>query len=134
MTLRETIANLMVRIHLVRPELAREWAEKMDDAELRRRFRMYSRILGKELSAADPKPSAGNVPSTRLLTSRDDDGRSAAFNPVPERGTGNARFGGRATGSEGRGDFCPGSVPDSENKATGNLCVGTSVAGEGFCF
>jgi signal recognition particle subunit SEC65 len=45
MTLRQTVSNLMVAIHLVKPELASEWAAKMDDAELRRRFRMYARQL-----------------------------------------------------------------------------------------
>lgn len=39
-----------------------------------------------ELSVASPKPRAGAVSSTRLFTSRDDDGMPAALNPVSREG------------------------------------------------
>jgi hypothetical protein len=42
--LRQSVRDLMVRIHLVRPELADGWMTEMDDEEIARRLRMYERL------------------------------------------------------------------------------------------
>lgn len=67
MTLRETITNLMVNVHLIPRELAEIHVTAMSDAEAKRRFRMYSRLRsGAELSAESPNLRAGDVSSTRF--------------------------------------------------------------------
>ena len=114
MTLRDTISHLMVGIHRISPELAVYHTSKMSQAEWRQRFRIYSRLLGMELSAVGPRRRAVNVSSTRLLTPAT---TTAGFRhstlslserqvmPESEK---------KATGSEGGGVFCPRLLPESE--------------------
>jgi hypothetical protein len=45
MRLRQTVSNLMVRIHRIPPELARSHVQRMDDSEVKRRFRNYQRLV-----------------------------------------------------------------------------------------
>ena len=66
MTLRETVANLMVARHGISRELAVHHAERMSQSELQERFRMYARSSGAELSAVGPKTEPVNVSSTRF--------------------------------------------------------------------
>ncbi len=68
MTLRQRVCDLMVRVHRISPELAAYHVRTMAPSEVKRRFLMYvrPRISGMELSAAGPKPRAGNVSSTRF--------------------------------------------------------------------
>jgi hypothetical protein len=84
----QMLAAVMVRIHLVRPELAARWMTEMDDEEIARRLRMYERLgllTEAELSVAGPKLTAVNV----LLPgcdARTDDGRPHGTQPCfPER-------------------------------------------------
>jgi len=51
MTLRETVANLMVARHGIRPELAKHQSGRMSKAELRDRFRYYARTAGSSTAA-----------------------------------------------------------------------------------
>jgi len=129
-SLRERVSEAMVRVHLIPSELADYHVSEMAPDELRRRHRMYAKFgLAKrlerfsemELSVAGATLRAGNVPSTRLCTPRDDDGTLAALNPVSGAGLAptHARFGGRSTGSEGRGVFCRGHLPESETDQPG---------------
>jgi hypothetical protein len=70
-TLRGTVADLMVRVHRISPELAATHTRQMPASEVKQRFLWYVRNLtttGAELSASDPNvaPRSGNVSSTRF--------------------------------------------------------------------
>ena len=84
MTLRETVRNLMVARHRISIELADYHVSRMDDAEVRRRFRMYARnrISGMELSAVrrnqQSEPDFYQVFGFATATAR-----RTALNPVP---------------------------------------------------
>jgi hypothetical protein len=54
MTLRETVRNLMVARHRISIEIADYHVSEMDDAEVRRRFRFYSRTARTEFEAGGP--------------------------------------------------------------------------------
>jgi hypothetical protein len=81
--LRQQVRELMISIHLVRPQLVDEWMTEMDEEEVERRFRMYARLgftTEAELSVAGPKFTAVNV----LLPgcdARTDDGRPHGTQP-----------------------------------------------------
>ena len=83
MTLRETVRNLMAERHRISIELADYHVSQMDDAEVRRRFRMYSRaVSGMELSAVrrnqQSEPDFYQVFGFATATAR-----RTALNPVP---------------------------------------------------
>jgi hypothetical protein len=61
--LRQVVAEQMVRVHLVRPELADEWVRAMSAGEVKQRFKFYA---GMELSVVGPKTEPVNVSSTRF--------------------------------------------------------------------
>jgi len=71
-TLRQTVRELMVSIHLITPELAYYHVADMSDEDLAFRLRMYERlglieIAGTELSVVGPQTRAGNAVSTPFL-------------------------------------------------------------------
>jgi hypothetical protein len=66
--LREIVAEQMVEIHQISPELAAYHVRQMPPNEVKQRFLTYirPRLAGAELSAAGPHPRAGNESSTRF--------------------------------------------------------------------
>lgn len=134
--LRTRVAALMAEAHRISPALAAWHTEQMPAAEVRERFLRYIRQkAGMKLSAADPNPER----STSVLPgsdARNDDGRPAALYCVPQvEDPRHARFGEKATGSGGRGGFCPGAVlPESEVENRELPEAGTPFSGEGLCF
>lgn len=79
-TLPEFISWLMVRVHLISPELAAYHASQMDERELLRRLRQYA---GAELSASgrNTQSAADFYQVFGFATAT---ARLAALNPVPE--------------------------------------------------
>jgi len=89
--LRVSLADAMVRIHLVRRDLVNVWIPEMNEEDVARRFQMYARLgllTETELSVAGPVLRAGqrsfypvdSDPATK-------DGSLAALNPVSARET-----------------------------------------------
>jgi hypothetical protein len=154
--LRQVVVSQMIARHKIPSELARYHVERMDAEELWWRFRYYKTHSGVELSAAGPKTER----STSVLPgsdARNDDGRLAVLYCIPEHcphcdypldpydrehgvcprcgheieAPESARFGKRATGSEGRGVFCPGVLPESEVENRGMSGGQKCSSGEG---
>jgi hypothetical protein len=130
--LRQIVASQMIARHLISPELARYHVERMDPEELWWKFRYYKTHSGMELSVDGPKTER----STSVLPgsdARNDDGRLSALYCVPARveAPESARFGKRATGSDGRGVFCPGVLPESEVENRGMSGGQKRSSGEG---
>jgi hypothetical protein len=78
--LRRAVSELMVEVHLITPELADYHVARMDQVELRDRFRMYT---GMELSVVGRNQQSGSdfYPVFGFATAT---ARTAALNPVPE--------------------------------------------------
>ena len=108
--LRQFVARAMVVVHAISPELAQHHVSRMDDTELLERFRQYA---GVELSADEAQTRAGqrcfHPVACDLATYT---GRSAALNPAPPSRRARTRklpgMEKNATGSDGRGEVCPG--------------------------
>ena len=70
-SLRQTVTELMVRVHKISPELAECFVLTMSISEMKRRVQMYQSLgfieAGVESSAAGPTQRAGNAVSTRFL-------------------------------------------------------------------
>jgi hypothetical protein len=71
-SLRHTVADLMVQIHKIAPELAEQYAREMEPSEVKRRFLFYVRSglsrPGAELSVAGKQIRGVNVSSSQLFT------------------------------------------------------------------
>jgi len=72
-TLRQTVSEIMVRVHLVPPELADRWVREMTPHEVKRRFLYYVRsglakTAGMELSVASATIRAVNVLPSQFAT------------------------------------------------------------------
>jgi hypothetical protein len=88
-SLRATVAEQMVRIHRITPELAEYHVCKMEPKEVKRRFLYYvesglAKRAGMELSVADAISESGQRRFYPVSATRDDDGTLAALNPSPE--------------------------------------------------
>jgi len=108
-SLRKVIADCMVRVHQIPPDLAEYHVSLMDEEEVLRRFKLYAEM---ELSVIEPNPRAGNAASSQLLAPRDLDGQIDGTQPhsrVVVGGEGGKLPGKErnATGSDGGGEVCP---------------------------
>jgi hypothetical protein len=97
-TLRQAVAEQMVRVHCVRPELVDQWVRAMDASEIKRRFKFYT---GLELSAAGSNPRAGDAVPAQALR--------------PATMTASSRHSIALPGNSGR------PMPDSEKKSLGKV-------------
>jgi len=82
-TLRQVVAKQMVRVHLVRPELADEWVRTMSAGEVKQRFKFYA---GMELSVVGPPSQSRKPVSTRLPGPATPTAGRTALNPVSDLG------------------------------------------------
>lgn len=84
-SLRETIVQLMVEIHLVSLDYALERVSEMDEIELHRRFRMYTgtEFPGTDLSASK-RLSRAETDFYQVFGSATATARCAALKSAPE--------------------------------------------------
>jgi hypothetical protein len=101
-SLRHTVADLMVQIHKIAPELAEQHAREMEPSEVKRRFLFYvrPRLPGAELSAVSPLFQSGPRSSAQVCDPRRNTAEARHSAPLPETRE---------------------SMPDSEIKNLGNV-------------
>jgi hypothetical protein len=86
--LRETVSELMVRIHLITPELADYHVRRMTPSQVRQKFLTYVRLgltrPGTELSAAGPNRERSTCLPSRFVTPATTQAGPRYSTPFPE--------------------------------------------------
>jgi hypothetical protein len=87
-TLRQTLAEIIVRVHLIPPDLADYHVRRMTPREVKQRFLFYVRAglskPGAELSAASAKSERSTCLPSRFVTPATTQARSRHSTLVPE--------------------------------------------------